>query len=107
MPFESVLGKLSRIVATLALIACGVPITMGQASVPENQETSFLYVDAANGSDSNPGITQMIMGGFVSVSRRENCEASPTSWNGSENGETAAIMRTTSVSIPSGSWAWR
>ena len=39
--------------ATLALGLCGV--IHAQAVVNETQETATLWVDAANGSDSNPG----------------------------------------------------
>jgi len=40
----------------LVIAAAGVPqLARAQAVVNENQETAFLFVDAAKGSDSNPG----------------------------------------------------
>jgi hypothetical protein len=40
----------------LVIAAASVPqLARAQAVVNENQETAFLYVDAAKGSDSNPG----------------------------------------------------
>src|SRR5450432_4905275 len=40
----------------LVIAAAGVPqLARAQAVVNENQETAFLFVDAAKGSDFNPG----------------------------------------------------
>jgi hypothetical protein len=48
--------KLVRKVTTLAMIAfVGTTVALGQASVPESKETLSLYVNASQGSDSNPG----------------------------------------------------
>ncbi len=39
----------------VVLAACAPQLARAQASVNENLETAFIYVDAAKGSDSNPG----------------------------------------------------
>jgi hypothetical protein len=56
MPNRCVLSKLVWKVSTLAAIAfVGTTVVLGQASVPESSESSFVYVDASKGSDTNAG----------------------------------------------------
>ncbi len=45
----------SSALIVLCVFFFAVLSAFGQANVNENLETAFLYVDAANGSDSNPG----------------------------------------------------
>lgn len=56
MPTGRFLSKLIWKATTLAVTAfMGATLALGQAAVPESSETSFIYVNATNGADSNPG----------------------------------------------------
>jgi hypothetical protein len=51
--------KLKLIGAFVLSILCAAALSWGQANVNESLETASLYVDAINGSDSNPGTQQL------------------------------------------------
>jgi hypothetical protein len=48
-----------RLVAVSAGLIFLSTLVFGQANVPEQNETAFLYVDGTNGNDSNPGTQQL------------------------------------------------